>query len=127
MLAFFHTYNRPILEYACAVWHPALTKHQSHQIEQKGICKIILGKGYLSYEFALQTLSITTLEKILYWNSASRSSTRTDTATHFLINGKLLSNQRTYTGWLSDLKFQQQFNSQSTNSQQECSAIPTWV
>ena len=65
MLAIFHTYIRPIFEYACAVWHPALTKHQSHQIEliQKRICKIILGKDYMSYESARQTLSITTLEE----------------------------------------------------------------
>ena len=48
MLTIFQTYIRPILEYACAVWHPALTKHQSYQIErlQKRTCKIILGNDY---------------------------------------------------------------------------------
>ena len=42
---------RPILEYACAVWHPALTKQQSHQLERikKRSCKIILGNNYQDY------------------------------------------------------------------------------
>ena len=35
MLAIFQIYIRPILEYACAVWHAALTKHQSQQKESK--------------------------------------------------------------------------------------------
>ena len=64
LLAVFQTYIRPILEYACAVWHSALTKHQTHQIEriQKRICKIILAEEYQSYEAALQHLKITSLE-----------------------------------------------------------------
>ena len=58
MLAVFQTYIRPILEYACAVWHPALTKQQSHQLEriQKRSCKIILGNNYQDYQSALQDL-----------------------------------------------------------------------
>ena len=61
MLAVFQTYIRPILEYACAVWHPALTKQQSHQLEriQKRSCKIILGNNYQDYQSALQELNIT--------------------------------------------------------------------
>ena len=64
LLAVFQAYIRPILEYACAVWHSALTKHQTHQIEriQKRICKIILAEEYQSYEAALQHLKITSLE-----------------------------------------------------------------
>ena len=34
MLAIFQIYISPILEYACAVWHPAITKYQSQQIER---------------------------------------------------------------------------------------------
>ena len=34
MLTIFHTYIRPILEYACAVWLPAITKYQCHQLER---------------------------------------------------------------------------------------------
>ena len=63
MLAVFQTYIRPILEYACAVGHPALTKQQSHQLEriQKRSCKIILGNNYQDYQSALQDLNITSL------------------------------------------------------------------
>ena len=63
MLTIFQTYIRPILEYACAVWHPALTKNQSYQIEriQKRTCKIILGNKYQDYESALRELNITSL------------------------------------------------------------------
>ena len=61
MLAIFQTYIRPILE--CAVWHPALTKQQSHQLERirKCSCKIILGNNYQDYQSALQDLNITSL------------------------------------------------------------------
>ena len=65
MLAIFQTYIRPILEYACAVWHSSLTKTQSHQIEriQKRTCKIILGNNYHDlYESALRELNITSLD-----------------------------------------------------------------
>ena len=63
MLGVFQTYIRAILEYACAVWHPALTKQQSHQLEriQKRSCKIILGNNYQDYQSALQDLNITSL------------------------------------------------------------------
>ncbi len=46
MLVVFQPYIRPILKYACAAWHPALTKHQINQIKhkQRRICKIILAK-----------------------------------------------------------------------------------
>lgn len=63
MLAIFQIYIRPILEYACAVWHPAITKHQSQQIErvQKRTVKIILGNAYVDYKTALHELKITSL------------------------------------------------------------------
>ena len=63
MLTIFHTYIRPILEYACAVWHPAITKYQCHQLEriQKRTLKIILGNDYVSYESALRDLNLTSL------------------------------------------------------------------
>ena len=63
MLTIFQLYIRPILEYSCAVWHPALTQHQSYQIEkiQKRACRIILGNKYLDYESALKELNITML------------------------------------------------------------------
>ena len=55
MLVIFQIYIRPILEYACAVWDPELTKHQSQQIErvQKRTVKIILGNAYIDYKYAL--------------------------------------------------------------------------
>ena len=58
MLAIFQTYIMPIFEYACTVWHPALTKQQSHQLEriQKCSCKIILCINYQDYQSALQDL-----------------------------------------------------------------------
>ena len=63
MLTIFQIYIRPILEYACAVWHPALTKNQCYQLEriQKRTCKIILGNNYKDYESSLRELKITSL------------------------------------------------------------------
>ena len=63
MLTIFQIYIRPILEYACAVWHSSLTQNQSYQMEkiQKRTCRIILGKDYENYESALQTLNIHSL------------------------------------------------------------------
>ena len=63
MLTIFQTYIRPILEYACAVWHPALTKQQSYQLEriQKRTAKIILGNRYVNYESALHDLKLHSL------------------------------------------------------------------
>ena len=39
----YSTTNRPVFEYAAAVWHPGLTEEQSHLLEsvQKGVFKVI--------------------------------------------------------------------------------------
>ena len=72
MLTIFQTYIRPILEYACAVWHPGLTKQQSYQIEriQKRSCKIMNPLSTLSTSPVLPTVGT-----IWFWSLVSRSST----------------------------------------------------
>jgi len=54
---------RPILEYACPVWHPGITSAQSRAIEnvQKRACRMILGSTYVSYDMALDQLSLPSL------------------------------------------------------------------
>ena len=54
---------RSILEYAVAVWHPALTGEDRLKIErvQKSGLAIILGEDYKSYRLALRTLKLETL------------------------------------------------------------------
>ena len=54
---------RSILEYAVAVWHPALTGEDRLKIErvQKSALAIILGEDYKSYRLALRTLKLETL------------------------------------------------------------------
>ena len=54
---------RSILEYAVAVWHPALTGEDRQRIErvQKSALAIILGVNYKSYKLALKTLKLETL------------------------------------------------------------------
>lgn len=65
MLTIYQIYIRPLLEYACAVWHSSLTKQQSYQLEkiQKRSCRIILGKEYHHYEHALTLLNLTSLSQ----------------------------------------------------------------
>ena len=55
---------RSILEMAVPVWHPALTKGDSYQIErvQKAALRIILGKDYSSYDQTLDHLELDKLE-----------------------------------------------------------------
>ena len=47
MLHFYITIIRPVLEYACPVWHSSLTKEQSNRIEsiQKRVIFILCGPG----------------------------------------------------------------------------------
>ena len=56
---------RPVLEYACPVWHPALTVAQRTSLErvQKRVCRIILGRYYNSYSATLATFGLSSLEK----------------------------------------------------------------
>ena len=48
----------------CAVWHPALTKYESRQIErvQRSAFYVILGEEYENYENALDILGSETLD-----------------------------------------------------------------
>jgi len=55
---------RPLLEYACVVWHPGLSRDLSAKIErvQKRALRIILGPDYVSYESALRTTGLSRLD-----------------------------------------------------------------
>ena len=55
---------RPILEYACPVWHAGLTKDQSNKLEgiQKRALRVILGDTLLPYQECLVLSGLTTLE-----------------------------------------------------------------
>ena len=56
---------RSIMEMACPVWHPALTKADSTALErvQKSALAIILGENYCSYSSALDALQLESLEE----------------------------------------------------------------
>ena len=56
MVTVFCCYIRPVLEYACPVWHTSLTEAQTHKIEfvQKTALRIILGRNYTGYDEALK-------------------------------------------------------------------------
>ena len=56
MVTVFYCYIRPVLEYACSVWHTSLTEAQTHKIEfvQKRALRIILGRNYTGYDVALK-------------------------------------------------------------------------
>ena len=58
-------YVRPIVEYACPVWHGSINIKQSQQIEriQKRACRIIIGSTYTSYAEALSVTGLQTLEE----------------------------------------------------------------
>ena len=51
LLCFYTCAVRPILEYACPVWHSSFTNEQCHQIEstQRRALKIICGQNYTTY------------------------------------------------------------------------------
>jgi len=64
LLCFYTSAVRPVLEYACPVWHNSLTNEQCHQIEsiQRRALKIICGQNYTGYNeicsnFKLSSLS----------------------------------------------------------------------
>ena len=58
-------YVRPIVEYACPVWHGSINAHQTQQIEriQKRACRIILGSTYALYTDALALTGLQMLEE----------------------------------------------------------------
>ena len=62
MITFYKAVVRPVLEYACAVWHPGLTTHQSDTLEmiQKRAMKII--HPDMPYTIALTQISMDTLK-----------------------------------------------------------------
>ena len=55
---------RPVLEYACPVWHTSLTESLIYKIEfvQKRALRIILGKKYTSYSEALDLCKLPSLQ-----------------------------------------------------------------
>ena len=63
LLCFYNSAVRPILEYACPVWHNSLTQEQSHQIEsiQKRAFRIIYGNTLLHYGEFCNSSGLTTL------------------------------------------------------------------
>ena len=56
---------RPIVEYACPMWHGSMNVHQTKQIEriQRRACRIILGSKYTLYTDALAFTGLQTLEE----------------------------------------------------------------
>ncbi|KAI8514090.1 hypothetical protein Bbelb_084140 [Branchiostoma belcheri] len=55
---------RPVLEYACVIWHPGLTREQSQKIKrvQKRSVRVILGSEYDCYHTALDTTGLSRLD-----------------------------------------------------------------
>ncbi|KAI8493301.1 hypothetical protein Bbelb_293050 [Branchiostoma belcheri] len=55
---------RPVLEYACVIWHPGLTRELSQKIErvQKRSLRVILGSEYDCYHTALDTTGLSRLD-----------------------------------------------------------------
>ena len=55
---------RPLLEYACVIWHPGLTRVLSSKVEgvQKRALRIILGREYVTYDSALNTSGLCRLD-----------------------------------------------------------------
>ena len=58
-------YVRPIVEYACSVWHGNMSTKHTQQIEriQNRVLHIILGSTYTSYAEALSSTGLQTLEE----------------------------------------------------------------
>ena len=65
LMSVYCSYVRPVVEYCAPVWHSGLTENQKAQIEriQKRACRLMLGPQYCSYEHALETLGLSTLDK----------------------------------------------------------------
>ncbi|KAI8496698.1 hypothetical protein Bbelb_253530 [Branchiostoma belcheri] len=55
---------RPVLEYACVIWHPGLTRELSQKIERVQIrsLRVILGSEYDCYHTALDTTGLSRLD-----------------------------------------------------------------
>jgi hypothetical protein len=62
LLCFYKTVVRPVLEYACPVWHSSLTKGQTNALEslQKRAMRIVFGHG--DYQAATIIADIDTLQ-----------------------------------------------------------------
>ena len=58
LVHYYQTVIRPVLEYACAVWHPALTKEQTQSLEniQRRALQIIFGNS--SCDFLIDTFQL---------------------------------------------------------------------
>eukprot|EP00057_Strongylocentrotus_purpuratus_P007448 XP_011661922.1 PREDICTED: uncharacterized protein LOC105437248 [Strongylocentrotus purpuratus] len=56
----YSSYIRPLLEYSSPLWSPSITANQYNDIEkiQKRVCRIIMKDQYVSYDHALEHLSI---------------------------------------------------------------------
>ena len=54
---------RPVLEYACPVWHTSLPRKLSDQLEQIQRCALRIIVPHLSYTNGLYELDLTTLEE----------------------------------------------------------------
>ncbi|XP_063953926.1 uncharacterized protein LOC135153732 [Lytechinus pictus] len=65
MILVFTGFIRPVLEYACQVWHSSLTQQQAKTIEgvQKRALRIILSNQYISYQNALSVTDLQTLSE----------------------------------------------------------------
>ena len=61
-ICFFTTVIRPILEYACPVWHSMLTKKLTSAIEAQQIRAMRIIYDDIKYEEALELASISTLQ-----------------------------------------------------------------
>ena len=58
------SYLRPVLEYSAAVWHSGITVKQRNELEriQRRACKTILGPEYTSYNDALLSCNLESLD-----------------------------------------------------------------
>ena len=63
MVTVFCCYIRPVLEYACPVWHTSLTEAQANKLEfvQKRALRIIMGRDYTGYDEALKVCKLPSL------------------------------------------------------------------
>ena len=62
LVCFYTTVIRPVLEYACPVWHSSLTKKLTNQLESQQVRALRIIFGDKSYEEALNFTGLQTLE-----------------------------------------------------------------
>ncbi|KAI8496832.1 Leucine-rich repeat-containing protein 15 [Branchiostoma belcheri] len=64
LILIFIGFVRPVLEYACVLWHPGLTRELSLKIErvQKRALRTILGNDYTDYQSALNLTGLSRLD-----------------------------------------------------------------